>query len=110
MAGIKQLMIEQYYIFIFIIILFHTNVKHLRENIYLHIGLFFNVREILPWVQGEFRFDKMDNLVEKFSSAETEIRALVEGQFIAKRAHAEDLGFRVGKKYFLGFTAYRGKN
>lgn len=72
--------------------------KHLHVRIYLHLGLFFNVREILPWVQGEFRFDKMDNPVEKFSSAETEIRALIEGQFIAKRAHAEDLGFRIGKK------------
>lgn len=62
------------------------------------IGLFFDEQEILPWVQGDFRFDNMNNLIEKFPSPETNIRALVEGQFIAKRAHAEDLGFHIGER------------
>lgn len=60
------------------------------------VGLFFDEEEILPRVQGDFRFDKMSNLIKQFPSPETEIRALVEGQLIAKRAHAEDLGFKIG--------------
>ncbi len=67
-----------------------------------HLAFHFDEQEIIPWVQGEFRFDKADNPVKKFSSPETEIRAAVEGQFIAKRAHAEDLGFSIGNLiYFL---------
>lgn len=31
----------------------------------------------------------------KFTSLEVEVRALIEGQFIAKRAYAEDFGFKV---------------
>lgn len=34
--------------------------------------------------------------MKKFSSAAMEVRALIEGQFIAKRAHVEDLGFQIG--------------
>ncbi|XKL59126.1 hypothetical protein PGB90_000142 [Kerria lacca] len=60
-----------------------------------NMGLFYDEIEIIPRISGEFRFDKMDNPVKKFSSAETEIRALIEGQFVAKRAHAEELGFHI---------------
>lgn len=33
----------------------------------------------------------------KFNGKEIEVRALIEGQFLAKRAHAEDLGFSLSK-------------
>lgn len=58
-------------------------------------GLYYDAQEIIPFVQGDFRWDRVDNTVSKFNS-ETEVRALLEGQFLAKRAHAEDLGFVIG--------------
>jgi len=61
-----------------------------------NFGLYYDVQEIIPFAQGDFRWDKSNNAVSKFSP-ETEVRALLEGQFIAKRAHSEDLGFVVGK-------------
>lgn len=75
----------------------NTNVGIYRAFfIFAYTGLFYDEIEIIPRISGEFRFDKMDNPVKKFSSAETEIRALIEGQFVAKRAHAEELGFHIG--------------
>nr|CAI5863420.1 unnamed protein product [Callosobruchus analis] len=38
-----------------------------------------------------------DGATCKFSSPEVEVRALVEGQFIAKRAYAEEFGIQVGQ-------------
>lgn len=61
-----------------------------------NMGFYFDAQEIIPFVQGDYRFDRSDSSVSKFASNENEVRALVEGQFIAKRAHAEDLGFVVG--------------
>ncbi|XP_039290746.1 xylulose kinase isoform X2 [Nilaparvata lugens] len=61
-----------------------------------NIGLYYDAMEIIPKLMGEFKFDRADSPVTKFSSPEQEIRALIEGQFIAKRAHAEDSGFVVG--------------
>ncbi|XP_054281168.1 xylulose kinase-like [Macrosteles quadrilineatus] len=61
-----------------------------------NFGLYYDAQEIIPFVQGDFRWDKSNSSVTKFTP-ETEVRALLEGQFIAKRAHAEDLGFIVGK-------------
>lgn len=39
----------------------------------------------------------MGEKILKFASLEVEVRALIEGQFIAKRAHAEDFGMRIDK-------------
>lgn len=61
-------------------------------------GFFFDVQEIIPFVRGDFRFDPQNNPIKKFPSPENEIRAIIEGQFIAKRAHAESLGFTIGKE------------
>ena len=63
----------------------------------LFSGLYFDHPEIIPsGVQGDFRFSKIDERVSRFASKEAEVRALVEGQFMAKRIHAEQLGFKLG--------------
>ncbi|KFM74579.1 Xylulose kinase, partial [Stegodyphus mimosarum] len=59
-----------------------------------NIGMYFDLVEILPAVVGDYRFNKNNELIHRFSK-EVEVRALVEGQFLAKRVHAEDLGFSV---------------
>ncbi|CAG9766878.1 unnamed protein product [Ceutorhynchus assimilis] len=61
-----------------------------------NMGLYYDVQEILPFLKGDFRYNKTQK-VNKFSSLEVEVRACVEGQFIAKRAYAEDFGLKVGK-------------
>ena len=59
-------------------------------------GLYFDLPEIVPdGLQGEFRFNRSDEPAVRFASAETEVRALVEGQMLAKRLHAETVGFSV---------------
>lgn len=63
-----------------------------------NIGLYFDAQEIIPFVQGDFRYNKAGDRVSRFSSKEVEVRAAIEGQFIARRAHAEDLGLSVGNE------------
>lgn len=56
--------------------------------------MFYDKKEILPkGIQGKFRFNKSNEPVKRFTSNETEIRALIEGQFLAKRIHMERIGF-----------------
>ena len=58
--------------------------------------MYFDNPEITPpLVMGDFRFNKAGERVTRFASKEAEVRALVEGQFMAKRIHAEQMGFRV---------------
>ncbi|XP_050539428.1 xylulose kinase isoform X3 [Daktulosphaira vitifoliae] len=75
---------------------FNTLLERTPKGNFGYIGLYFDEQEILPWVQGDYKFDKNGVQMEKFPSREIEIKALVEGQFIAKRAHAEQLGFIIG--------------
>jgi xylulokinase len=63
-----------------------------------NMGLYYDVQEILPFLSGDYRFNKAGDRVTKFTSLEVEVRALIEGQFIAKRAYAEDIGFTLGKE------------
>ncbi|KAK1794931.1 hypothetical protein P4O66_010123, partial [Electrophorus voltai] len=58
------------------------------------IGIYFDVVEIIPPAIGIYRFDQRDKRVDAFTR-EVEIRALVEGQFLAKRVHAQKLGYRI---------------
>ena len=61
-----------------------------------NIGLYFDHPEIVPdGVQGDFRFNRNDEPASRFASNETEVRALVESQMVAKRIHAERMGFTV---------------
>ncbi|XP_013775046.1 xylulose kinase-like [Limulus polyphemus] len=60
-----------------------------------NIGMYFDLIEIIPTVYGDHRFNKNGEEVSRFSK-EVEVRALIEGQFLAKRVHSENLGFSVG--------------
>ena len=59
-----------------------------------NIGIYFQETEITPFAQGIYRFNKDNVQVQSFSSDE-ETRAVVEGQFLAKRVHAEALGYNL---------------
>ncbi|XP_006109115.1 xylulose kinase-like, partial [Myotis lucifugus] len=58
------------------------------------LGFYFDVKEITPEMIGRHRFSPENREVPAFP-ADVEIRALIEGQFMAKRIHAEGLGYRV---------------
>ncbi len=62
------------------------------------LGMFYDFPEITPHNRkGNFRFNKDSEKVVKFGSMEVEARALIEGQFMAKRLHVERMGFKTGK-------------
>uniref|UniRef100_A0A8C1FUM8 Xylulose kinase n=1 Tax=Cyprinus carpio carpio TaxID=630221 RepID=A0A8C1FUM8_CYPCA len=54
-----------------------------------NLGMYFDVMEITPPAAGVHRFN-----VSWFEQ-DVEIRALLEGQFLAKRVHAEKLGYKI---------------
>ncbi|XP_058040386.1 xylulose kinase isoform X6 [Ahaetulla prasina] len=58
------------------------------------VGFYFDVREITPGAVGIHRFDAHNVETPAFPK-EVEIRALIEGQFMAKRIHAEKLGYKI---------------
>lgn len=60
-----------------------------------NIGFYLDLKEIYPVVSGDFRYNRFDSEVSSFS-AEVEIRACVESQFLRLRIHAENLGFKCG--------------
>uniref|UniRef100_A0A671NMB6 Xylulose kinase n=1 Tax=Sinocyclocheilus anshuiensis TaxID=1608454 RepID=A0A671NMB6_9TELE len=59
-----------------------------------HLGVYFDVMEITPHFAGVHRFNAEGQRVASFEH-EMEIRALIEGQFLAKRVHAEKLGYKI---------------
>ena len=61
-----------------------------------NIGIYFEVTEITPFAVGVHRFDSSGERVDGFPK-DVEVRALIEGQFMAKRAHAEALGYSIGE-------------
>ncbi|XP_078087645.1 xylulose kinase isoform X1 [Mustelus asterias] len=61
-----------------------------------NLGFYFDVMEITPAVVGIHRFNAKNCKVSKFPK-EVEVRAVIEGQMLAKRAYAEKLGFEVLK-------------
>ncbi|XP_077274368.1 xylulose kinase isoform X2 [Temnothorax americanus] len=61
-----------------------------------NFALYFDTQEILPFVIGDYRYNKANDEISRYSSKEVEVRALIEGQFVAKRAYAEDFGFVIG--------------
>lgn len=64
---------------------------------YFITGLYYDTQEIIPCVKGDYHMNKANVEVLKFSGKEIEVRAVIEGQFLGKRAHAEDLGFTISK-------------
>ncbi|XP_069816589.1 xylulose kinase isoform X2 [Dendropsophus ebraccatus] len=59
-----------------------------------HIGFYFDVMEITPHAVGIHRFNAENQKVSEFPK-DVEIRALIEGQFMAKRIYAERLGYKI---------------
>ncbi|XP_042327836.1 xylulose kinase [Sceloporus undulatus] len=59
-----------------------------------NVGFYFDVLEIIPNAEGIHRFNKHNERVTTFPK-EVEIRALIEGQFMAKWIHAEKLGYKI---------------
>ncbi|KAK0182722.1 hypothetical protein PV327_000829 [Microctonus hyperodae] len=68
-----------------------------------NLALYFDAPEILPPLVGDHRYNKADEKISRYSSKEVEVRALIEGQFIAKRAYAEDTGFVICLSFFYCF-------
>jgi len=60
---------------------------------YGNIGIYFDEIEILPQVKGTFRWNANDLIVTSFKD-EIECRAVIEGQFLAKKYHAIKFGFK----------------
>ncbi|GAB1606799.1 xylulose kinase-like [Argonauta hians] len=63
-----------------------------------NIGIYFDVMEIQPLLCGRFRINAEDVEVPKFPDAKEEVRAVIEGQFLSRRVHAENLGFNIMPK------------
>ncbi|XP_029284079.1 xylulose kinase isoform X2 [Cottoperca gobio] len=59
-----------------------------------NLGFYFDTIEITPAAVGVHRFDPEDNKVSSLSP-QVEVRALVEGQFLSRRLHAERLGYSI---------------
>lgn len=59
-----------------------------------NVGFYFDTMEITPPAVGVYRFDCDDKQVSSFSPQQ-EVRALVEGQFLSRRLHAERLGYSI---------------
>ncbi|XP_065920676.1 xylulose kinase-like isoform X2 [Dysidea avara] len=75
-----------------------------------NIGFYFTDTEIIPvGVKGCFKFDKDDKKVEDFSPEE-EIRAVVEGQLMAKLSHAQHLGYHVNSNTRILVTGGASEN
>ncbi|XP_078520473.1 xylulose kinase [Lissotriton helveticus] len=59
-----------------------------------NLGFYFDVREITPETIGIHRFNAENQKVPNFPK-EMEVRAVIESQFMAKRIHAERLGYKI---------------
>lgn len=59
-----------------------------------NIGFYFDLREIHPLVEGDFRFNKQNQRVQSFSP-EMEVRACLEGQFLRLFHHSQLLGLNM---------------
>lgn len=57
-------------------------------------GIYFRDPEITPSGRGQYRFNESGNPVETFPP-EVEVRAVIEGQIMAKLYHAQLLGYEI---------------
>lgn len=61
-----------------------------------YMGIYYDTAEIVPRVgEGRWMWEASGRSVSRMPP-EMEPRALLEGQCLARRAHAEDMGFRIG--------------
>ena len=58
------------------------------------IGFFFHIQEITPSCQGVYLFDGATEVTTV--SKQAKVRAVIEGQFLAKFNHAQKLGYNIG--------------
>lgn len=73
-------------------------------------GIYFHDPEITPaGCQGSFRFDVRGKKVDSFSP-EVEVRAVIEGQFLAKLTHARSLGYQISSSSRVLATGGASKN
>lgn len=73
--------------------------------------MYYDFPEITPHnKKGDFRYNKANEKVVKFASNEVEARALIEGQFMAKRLHVEKMGFKIGNLYTAAFVVFFSSN
>lgn len=71
-----------------------------------NMALHFQTKEIIPNIKGVLRWNKLSSSdsdismkgVTKFASTQTEVRALIEGQMLHRKAVATDMGFTFGEK------------
>lgn len=61
-----------------------------------NLGIFFSDVEILPLAQGIYRWNNDGEQMASFD-ARHEVRAVVEGQFLAKKLHAKRFGHELGR-------------
>ncbi|XP_043245698.1 xylulose kinase-like isoform X2 [Amphibalanus amphitrite] len=73
------------------------------------IGVYWLEQEITPHGSGVHRRDASGAAVEAFDK-HTEVRAVVEGQLMAKRVHAESLGFQLGEESRVLVTGGASRN
>lgn len=64
------------------------------------LGIYFYEMEILPHVKGVYRWNDVDEFVLSFDE-DVEVRAVVEGQLLAKRYYAEKYGYVACKYKFI---------
>ena len=74
---------------------FEKALKRTPSGNHGNIGIYFELTEITPFAVGVHRFSGRDERVDSFPK-DTEVRALIEGQFMSKRVHAEGLGYTIG--------------
>uniref|UniRef100_A0A1A7WDK9 Xylulokinase homolog (H. influenzae) n=1 Tax=Iconisemion striatum TaxID=60296 RepID=A0A1A7WDK9_9TELE len=74
--------------------LFSTTLRETLPGNNGNIGFYFDSLEITPPASGVHRFDSDDSEVSHWSP-QVEVRALIEGQFLSRRLHAERLGYSI---------------
>ena len=79
--------------------IFNKMLKETPPGNYGNIGIYFDEMEILPNAVGVYRWDANNVSVSEFSGA-VECRAIIEGQFMAKKYHAMKFGFKSGSSFF----------
>jgi len=74
-----------------------------------NIGFFFDSPEILPEAIGDHRFNAKNEKVSTFTP-QINIRSLIESQFLSKKYHAQQIGFKLSTNSRILATGGASKN
>ena len=74
-----------------------------------NLGVYLDEMEIIPFAKGIVRQNSKNDTVSSFNCA-CEVRAVVEGQFLAKRLHANRLGYQAASSSRLLATGGASSN